>query len=82
MPKYRKLPVEIDALQWTGDNADAMRGFIGEKGFYHVLNDNSLTIPTLEGDHKATVGDFVIEGVAGEFYPCKQDIFEATYEAV
>ena len=82
MPKYRKLPVEIDAMQWTGDNIDDMRGFVGEKGFYYVVNDNSLIIPTLEGDLKAAVGDFVIKGVKCEYYPCKPDIFEATYEAV
>ena len=82
MPKYRKKPVVIDALQWTGDNGEAMLEFAGEMSFYHVINDNILIIPTLEGNHKALPGDFIIRGIAGEFYPCKPDIFESTYEAV
>ena len=80
--KYRKKPVIVDALQWNGENIEAMREFVGKKGFYHVTNDNSLVIPTLEGDHKAMIGDFIIKGVAGEFYPCKPDIFKQTYEPV
>lgn len=44
--------------------------------------DKELIIPTLEGNHKANVGDWIIEGVNGEFYPCKSDIFEKTYEEV
>ena len=80
MGKYRKIPVEIEAVQWDGENGEEIMAFIGEKKFYHILNDNSLIIPTLEGDHKAIVGDFIICGVKGEFYPCKPDIFKMTYE--
>ncbi len=82
MAKYRKLPVVIDALNWTGNNRKAMLEFIGEKKFYLVQNDKSLIIPTLEGDYKADCGDFIIKGAAGEFYPCKPDIFWQTYEEV
>jgi len=80
--KYRKKPVVIEAVQWTGGNVDEIKIFTGEKKFYHIENDNSLLIPTLEGDHKAIVGDWIIRGVQGEFYPCKPDIFEATYDFV
>ena len=82
MGKYRKIPVEIEAVQWNGENAGEITDFLGNKGYCHILNDNSLIIPTLEGDMKAVVGDFIIKGVKGEFYPCKPDIFEMTYEKV
>ena len=74
--------IEIEAVQWNGQNAGDIKNFLGIKGYYHILNDNSLIIPTLEGDMKAVVGDFIIKGVKGEFYPCKPDIFEMTYEKV
>lgn len=45
-------------------------------------NSEKLIIPTLEGDHETSVGDYIIKGIKGEFYPCKPDIFEATYEKV
>jgi len=82
MGKYRKIPVVIEAIQWTGKNSEEVTAFTGEKKFYHIQNDNSLVIPTLEGDHKAIIGDFIIRGVKGEYYPCKPDIFEMTYELV
>jgi len=50
--------------------------------FEHTTTPPSLTIPTLEGDHTASPGDWIIRGIKGEFYPCKPDIFEATYDAV
>ena len=74
--------IEIEAVQWNGQNAGDIKNFLGIKGYYHILNDNSLIIPTLEGDMKAVVGDYIIKGVKGEFYPCKPDIFEMTYEKV
>ena len=84
MPKFRKKPVEIEAVQWTGDNHDEIRAIEKEthREVYFVANDKSLIIPTLEGDHKAIVGDYIIRGIAGELYPCKPDIFNETYEAV
>lgn len=77
--KYRKKPVEIEAIQWTGNNGSEIETFI-EGNF-----DNTLSYPnirTLEGVMKVDIGDYVIKGVKGEFYPCKPDIFEMTYEAV
>ncbi len=87
MPKFRKKPVVIEALQWTGDNATAMLAF-GHSGpsplwgaDFQVHTDNrEVEIGTLEGCMTASVGDWIIRGVQGEFYPCKPDIFEATYE--
>jgi len=78
--KFRKKPVIIEAVQWNGDNDEELKQFLGEKKFYHILNDSSIVIPTLEGDMKGRVGDWIIKGVVGEFYPCKPDIFEDTYE--
>lgn len=82
--RYRKRPVVIEALQWTGDNQQAIYDFTG--GACHFNGDSrtgwDLVIHTLEGHGRATVRDFVIQGVAGEFYACKPDIFEETYERV
>lgn len=77
--KYRKKPVVIEAVQHTGGNHPAI-DFISE-GLYYFQNCE-LYIKTLEGDHHASVGDYIIKGIKGEFYPCKPDIFEATYEKV
>ena len=78
--KYRKKPVVIDAVQWDGENIDAIARFMKWRNFdYDKIN--GLIIRTLEGQHVASVGDFIIKGVHGEFYPCKPDIFEKTYEA-
>ncbi len=85
MPKFRKRPVVIEAIQWDGD-AHAANTFIGERfgvdWTYASKESDDLIIPTLEGDMRARVGDWIIKGVKGEFYPCKPDIFEATYEPV
>ena len=79
MAKYRKKPVVIDAVQWTGFNLQEMREFLP----HHLSGeDNSLNIKTLEGVMRADKGDWIIKGVKGEFYPCKPDIFEQTYEPV
>jgi hypothetical protein len=81
--KYRKKPVIIDAIQCKEPNyigdilsfcPSAKRSDGGESGLVWV------EIPTLEGVHQATYGDYIIRGVKGEFYPCKPDIFELTYE--
>lgn len=76
--QYRKKPVVIEAVQWTGCNLKELQNFVGSASTY----DEQLTIHTLEGDHVANVGDYIIKGVQGEFYPCKPDIFAKTYEAV
>jgi hypothetical protein len=75
---YRKKPVEIDAIQWTGDNRLEIFDFCNMS----YINDQELRIQTLEGSMIASVGDYIIKGVKGEFYPCKPDIFEMTYEEV
>lgn len=75
--KFRKKPVVVDAVQWTGANSAEITEFLG----YLVLADSgALLIRTLEGEMRANQGDWIIKGVAGEFYPCKPDIFEATYD--
>ncbi len=76
---YRKKPVVIRAIQYTGDNMDEIMLFIGARN----LQDGQvreLTIETPEGNMKVRPGDYVIRGVKGELYPCKPDIFHATYE--
>ncbi|MDP2361979.1 MAG: hypothetical protein Q8O14_14720 [bacterium] len=71
--KFRKKPVVIDAVQWfkMGDHQKVVPDPRGNP-----------IIDTLEGPHLVTVGDWIITGIQGETYPCKPDIFEATYEAV
>lgn len=86
--KYRKKPVIIDAFQWTGgpDQKDDPEWIIkaimdGDAWFENVgTPEVKLMIRTLEGVHEASVGDYIIRGIAGEIYPCKPDIFAATYE--
>lgn len=98
MGKYRKRPIEIEAVQWTGDNVDEVLALVplakdGEfdlpnddmyvkPGIGHMPSQGKLYIPTLEGTMTANLGDWIIRGVKGELYPCKPDIFEQTYEAV
>lgn len=76
--KFRKKPVVIDAVQFTGENYDEIAAFCPAVWW----EGGNGIIPTLEGDHRAGVGDWIIKGVKGEFYPCKPDIFEATYDTV
>jgi len=103
MPKFRKKPVVIEAVQWKGTpngngesvvevynflTGDNITGSLQAKseGDNHRLDYESsrpeLMIKTLEGELKASRNDWIIKGVNGEFYPCKPDIFEQTYEAV
>lgn len=91
---YVKRPVEVQAVQWTGENVDEIEGFVGDycsmvryiydKNVYKGCQSDrtELIIHTLEGDHHAFIGDYIIRGVKGEFYPCKPDIFEQTYKEV
>jgi hypothetical protein len=84
MGHYRKKPVVIEAIQWTGDMLDAekvMEFFEGAEAM-PGFQGNAIHIYTLEGIMTASPDDWIIKGVKGEFYPCKPDIFEATYEAV
>lgn len=87
MGKFRKKPVEVEALQWTGYNLDEVREFVSDGSFHGLESDNNgawrtIGIKTLEGVMLADRNDWIIKGVKGEFYPCKPDIFEQTYEAV
>ena len=84
--KYRKKPVIIEAIKyqseignnrvmnWLAQNSANVKDWL--------FHDNEIIIPTLEGNMKVTDGDWIIRGVKGEFYPCKPDIFLATYEEV
>lgn len=80
--KYRKKPVVIDAIRY--DSEDKAYELAEMCGGYVTLTTGlySIVIPTLEGDHLASLGDWIIKGVKGEFYPIKHDIFEMTYEEV
>lgn len=90
MAKYRKKPVVIEAKQFTTNNEvgspimDAICNWANQgkdkPNAWH--NGTDIYIQTLEGEMRATVGDFIIQGVNGEFYPCKPEIFEKTYELV
>ena len=83
--KYRKKPVVIEAIQFTGtdENIKNIQTFapgivlcnLKWRGLYFLIE-------TLEGNHRADIGDWIIKGVKGEFYPCKPDIFEMTYDEV
>ena len=75
--RYRKKPVVIEAVQYNGKNKVEVQIFMGR---YLDEFPKGLKIPTLEGDMFASVGDYIIKSVKGEFYPCKPDIFEQTYE--
>ena len=99
-PRFRKKPVEIEAMRISADNEDhsgrtldanrrdiaATSGWMLGNGFrdFKVCGDGpfGIAIETLEGTMTAAPGDWIIRGVQGEFYPCKPDIFEATYEPV
>jgi hypothetical protein len=80
--KFRKKPVVIEARQLTPETIDDVAQWCGSKvwGWALPKHQQHLVIETLEGDHNASMGDWIIQGVKGEFYPCKPDIFEMTYE--
>ena len=88
--RFRKKPVEIEAMQWDGSlkSTDDVTHWCGGRYDYEVKpSDHTdkaewISIPTLEGVMRADVGDWIIRGVAGEFYPVKDTIFQETYEAV
>lgn len=86
--KFKKKPVVVEAMLFRGSStskADIQRWM--ETGKYRVSTKHTqdtvdMVIPTLEGEMVVSPGDWVIKGVAGEFYPCKPDIFNRTYERV
>ena len=89
--KYRKKPVIIEAIQ-IGTNLEEVRNFVGDKGEIYVEDCawkvgkgtpiTYVNIHTLEGTMTASRGDFIIRGVEGELYPCKEEIFYKTYELI
>lgn len=85
--RYRKKPVEVEAIIWNGSNVDEIKDFCGNDARFDIESINGnvshfLYISTMEGKMYASVGDYIIKGVNGEFYPCKPDIFEKTYDAI
>lgn len=84
MPKFRKKPVVIEAVQWTGTDASRaeLADFFDEHDEIFVTKGPEVVLSTLEGTMLASIHDWIICGVKGELYPCKPDIFEATYDAV
>ena len=87
MAQYRKKPVVIEAVRLTAETVQECYDFVDAKGNLPECGmgidpaDGQFKITTLEGVHTASVGDWIIKGVKGEFYPCKPDIFEQTYDA-
>lgn len=80
MAKYRKKPIVIEAMQYLReDNISSIHDFVGIYLKYDPIV-NEYSIRTLEGDMLISRNDYVIKGIKGEFYPCKPDIFEASYE--
>ena len=85
MKNYVKKPVVVQAVEYNGANKEEIEAFVGKKldTVYTELKEPlELKIPTLEGDMKASKGDYIIKGIRGEFYPCKPDVFEKTYDVI
>ena len=84
--RYRKRPVEVEAYCYQAElGNNRLMNWLSQQGANvsgWVFHDGEITIPTLEGLMKVSDGDFIIRGVKGEYYPCKPDIFDLTYEAV
>lgn len=101
--RYRRKPAiyliyqtaatkEAEAVQWTGENLEEIKAFVGESLIYDIMDAAwevgkgkprvFIKIKTLEGDMPASEEDYIIKGMSGEFYPCSPDIFKATYEEV
>lgn len=90
--KYKKKPVIIDAIQFDGLNLEEIKLFVGDNIIYDIIDTAwqvgkgrphiLMKIKTLEGDMNVSEMDYIIKGVNGEFYPCKPDIFNKTYEEV
>lgn len=82
--KFRKKPVVVEAVQWTGD-AECLKGTPFAECYHGGMVtriDKAIPIRTLKGEMRCAVGDFLIQGVKGELYPCNPDTFAATYEPV
>lgn len=85
---YRKKPVKVEAIHYNGANREEVATFMGNTGKVEEAKlpgpgrgvHDGIVIRTLEGNMTASIGDWIIKGVQGEYYPCKPDIFAATYE--
>jgi hypothetical protein len=81
---YVKKPIKIRAIQWKGgkDCLNEIHEAFGKKTkiFLYDEENDQLSVATMEGVMKARIGDYIIEGIQGEYYPCNQDIFEKTYD--
>ncbi len=86
MAKYRKKPIVIEAMQYTGSNLSEVLDFINAHSktnrSHYIGGEGRLCVKTPEGNMRASFDDWVIIGIGGEVYPCKPDIFKATYEEV
>lgn len=84
MGKFRKRPVEIEAMRFTNETKNQVFNFVtcNRFGYFDDAGNPVLKIQTLEGDMVASLGDWIIKGTAGEFYPIRDEIFRAIYEAV
>ena len=81
MPKFRKKPVVIEAIRWSGDNRKEILD-LSDGTFWSSGKPDKISIHTLEGVMTANIGDWIIKGANDETYPCQPDIFEKTYESV
>ena len=79
--RYIKKPIPIEAIQWTGNNFDEVHDFVTNKPIF-ITGSNEIIISTLEGDMRAPEGSWIIRGPMGEYYPCRREVFEETYEPV
>ena len=77
--KYKTKPCEIEAIKWTGENTDEISKFTNGNS---LITEEQLYIPTLVGIMNATIGDYIIRGLKGEYYPCKPDVFHKKYELI
>ena len=82
MKKFRKKPVVVEAEQWLGEEEQKER-LLSEGVIMTIPSlDGSCLVPTLEGNMTCQLNDYIIKGIKGEYYPCKPDIFELTYDLV
>lgn len=85
MARYRKKPVEVEAIQWKENNLEEITNFMGYEPIIitgYSTSRKFINIHTLEGDMACSPDDYIIKGITGEFYPCKPNIFWKTYEVI
>lgn len=81
--KFRKRPIDVEAIQWTGDNLAELVAFTGVRGYFVPLEGDVFTAQVYDKLHDTPIsvrtGDWILKGTHGEFYPCARDVFAATY---